>query len=212
MRKTESIDLLGISRKGRGRPRSLSARSAILRSSLDLVFEKGFGQVTIDEIALRAKVGKPTIYKYWPGKAAVVMDAFFEKIGPGVVFSSEGTALDSIHRQMLALAKVFRGKYGHLIRALLGQAQFDPELAHAFRERWTRPRREDGKRILAKAISRFEIRPDINMEIAIDALWGGMYYRLQVGHGPITDSYVDSLFSTVISGLRPNSSRRRNMS
>jgi AcrR family transcriptional regulator len=180
----------------------MSARAAIFQAALDLVMEKGFRYLTIEEIAARAKVGKPTIYKYWPSKAAVVMDAFFDRVGPGVAFRQNVSPLRSIHSQMRALADVFRGPYGELIRGLLGQAQFDPELARAFRARWTEPRREDGRRILEKAKLAGEIRSDADPEIAIDALWGGMYYRLQVGHGAITNAYIDALFETVISGLR----------
>jgi AcrR family transcriptional regulator len=190
----------------KGRPRSHEAHMAILKAALSEVHELGFRAVSIDSLSAKSGVAKTTIYRRWPNKAAVVMDAFFHEIGPGIAFVPCEKSVDSIQIQMQALAKAFRGKFGPLIKALLGEAQFDPELAEAFRDRWIAPRREAAKAVLRDAIRKEELRSNIDLDTTIDALYGGLYYRLLIGAGPLSQAYVDELFRHVMGGLRSRSS------
>jgi AcrR family transcriptional regulator len=187
----------------RGRPRSEKVHQAILVAALEEVFAVGFRALSIDGIAAKAGVGKTTIYRRWPNKAAVVMDAFLGHVGAGTDFPRTARAIDSIRTQMRAQAKAFRGKYGSLVKALLGEAQCDPELAEAFRERWTLPRRRLASQVIEEAIQQGDLRADINIETAIDALYGPIYYRLQMATGPISEAYVDGIFAHAIDGLHP---------
>jgi hypothetical protein len=100
------------------------------------------------------------------------------------------------------LAKAFRGRLGALVRALLAEAQFDPELAKAFRENWTLPRRRLVWAVLQKTIKQGEVRSDIDVEATIDALYAPIYYRLQMGTGPISEAYVDRVFEQAMDGMR----------
>jgi hypothetical protein len=130
------------------------------------------------------------------------MEAFLVKIGPGIAFPRNSSYVESIRLQMLALAKAFRGPFGAMIKALLGEAQFDAELAEAFRTRWIAPRREAAKDVLQSAIRNKELRSDVNLDQALDALYGWLYYRLMIGSGPISDACVREIFSAVLDGLR----------
>jgi AcrR family transcriptional regulator len=186
----------------RGRPRSDEAHQAILTAALEEVFAVGFRALGIDAIAARAGVGKATIYRRWPNKAAVVMDAFLAEVGPGTGFPPAPRAIDRIRMQMEAQSKAFRSKYGVLIKSLLGEAQFDPELAEAFRERWIMPRRRLAREVLVEAIQQGELRDDVDVEAAIDMLYAPIYYRLQIGTGPISEKYVDGILEQVMDGLR----------
>src|SRR6201995_1451816 len=124
-----------------GRPRSPKIHQAVLKAAADLGLAHGFRALTMDAIACAAGVGRMKVYPRWPNKAAIIMDAFVAKVDPGTLFVPAKTYKDSIRLQMRTMAKAFRGKDGTLIRALLAEAQFDPELAVALRERWTMPRR-----------------------------------------------------------------------
>jgi AcrR family transcriptional regulator len=188
----------------RGRPRSSEAHRAILDAALAEVLESGFRALGVDAIAARAGVAKTTIYRRWPNKAAVVMDAFLAEVGPGTGFPRAARAVDSIRMQMRAQARAFRSKYGRLIKALLGEAQFDPELAEAFRERWIMPRRRLARQVIEAAMEQGDLRADIDPEAAIDMLYAPIYYRLQIETGPISEAYVDGIFEQVIRGLRPS--------
>jgi len=176
---------------------------AILKAALDEVRELGFRAVSIDSISAKSGVAKTSIYRRWPNKAAVVMDAFFNEIGPGIAFPPRQKSLDIIQIQMRALAKAFRGRFGTLIRALLAEAQFDHELAEAFRERWVTPRRRIATAVIKDAVRKGELRADIDVETTIDALYGALYYRMLIGSGSLSEAYVDGVFHHVVNGLRP---------
>ena len=173
---------------------------------IDTVFEDlqkhGFRAVTVESISAKTGVAKTSIYRRWPNKAAMVMEAFLFRIGPGIEFPRKPSYVESIRLQMLALAKAFRGPFGAMIKALLGEAQFDADLAEAFRTRWIAPRREAAKEVLQSAIGNKELRPEVDLDQALDALYGGLYYRLMIGSGPLSNACVRGIFSAVMDGLR----------
>jgi len=182
------------------RPGQIEA--VIISTVFDELLENGFRAVTIESISAKTGIAKTSIYRRWPNKAAMVMEAFLFRIGPGIGFPSKSSYVESIRLQMLALAKAFRGPFGSMIKALLGEAQFDAELAEAFRTRWIAPRREAAKEVIQSAIKNKEIRPDVDLDQALDALYGWLYYRLMIGSGPLSDACVRGIFSAVLDGLR----------
>ena len=103
---------------------------------------------------------------------------------------------------MRAMARSFRGSDGAVVKALLAEAQFDPELAAAFHERWTSPRRKLARSVIDQAIRHKELRADVDPDDAIDLLYAPIYYRLQMGTGPLSDTYIDGIFDHVMRGLR----------
>jgi AcrR family transcriptional regulator len=186
----------------KGRPRSDRLHQAILKAAFNLVLKEGFRAVSVESIAAKTGVAKTTIYRRWPNKAAIVMDAFTMRVGSGSLFPRADSVVDSIRLQMRAMARSFRGTDGALVKALLAEAQFDPELASAFRERWTVPRRTLARSVIDRAIRQKELRADIDPEHAIDLLYGPIYYRLQMGTGPLSDTYIDGVLDQAMKGLR----------
>jgi len=184
-----------------GRPRNTSLHKKILKVALQQVFASGFREVSVESIAADAGVGKTTIYRRWPNKAAVIMDAFLLEVEPNTAFPAKERAIESLRAQMLSQAKVFRGKYGILIRALLGEAQLDADMRDAFRDRWITPRRRALKSVVEHAMAEGDFRRDIDPECAMDMLYAPIYYRLLIGSGPISDSFVNGLLDQVSRGL-----------
>ena len=184
-----------------GRPRSQKLHQAILKAAVDLVLTDGFRAVSMEAIAEKAGVGKMTIYRRWPNKAAIVMDAFVMRVDSDTLFSPGKSFTESIRLQMRTMAKAFRGKDGALIRALLAEAQFDPELATALRERWTMPRRRMAIKYFEEGVRQGALRPGIDPDAMIDILYAPLYYRLQMGTGPLSDAYVDEIFTHGMKGL-----------
>jgi AcrR family transcriptional regulator len=177
-----------------GRPRNAAARAGILRAALDLLQTKGFSALSVDAIAARAGVGKATIYRWWPNKAAVVMDAFLADTAPDMPFPDTGSTREDLRRQMRSVIRLFntpavRGPFV----ALIGASQHDPALAAALRERFVANRRDAAKAVLARGIERGELRPDLDLDVAIDALYGALYYRLLVSGQRLTPRYADTL-------------------
>lgn len=187
----------------RGRPRSEKLHQAILKAAVDLVLTVGFRAVSMEAIAEKAGVGRMTIYRRWPNKAAIVMDAFVKRVDAETLFTPANSFRESIRLQMRSMAKAFRGKDGALIRVLLAEAQFDPELANAFRERWTMPRRRMAIQYFEEGIRAGDLRRDIDPDAMIDLLYAPLYYRLQMGTGPLSNAYVDEIFVHGMRGLAP---------
>src|ERR1700730_12333972 len=132
------------------RPEEIEAM--IINTAFEELLEHGFRAVTIESISAKTGIAKTSIYRRWPNKAAMVMEAFLFRIGPGIEFPRKPRYVESIRLQMLALAKAFRGPFGSMIKALLGEAQFDGELGEAFWHRLIAPRREAAKEVLQSAI------------------------------------------------------------
>jgi AcrR family transcriptional regulator len=183
-----------------GRPRSQAAHNAVLKAALRLVTKRGFRSVSVNDIAAEAGVGKMTIYRHWPNKAALVMDALLALIGSETDFPVAGSAIESLRQQLGLQAAFFRGSQGNLIRSLVAEAQSDPELAVAFRERWLDPRRQGVRRIMKAAIVEGSLRSDLNIEAAIDLLYGSLYYRLLLGSGALDEHFIDAVYTQFLAG------------
>lgn len=186
----------------RGRPRNQDVHQAILKAALQLVSAHGFRDITVDQIAARAGVGKMSLYRRWPNKAAVVMDAFLELVGPRTDFPQGARALDSLQQQMRLQAQFFRSRYGRLIRSLLAEAQSDSELAQAFRDGWITPRRQGVMNVLQRAISEGDLRAAIDLETATDMLYAPLYYRLLLGTGKLDEAFIENVFRAFLNGYR----------
>lgn len=184
-----------------GRPRSERARRAILRAATDLLERDGFPAVTVEAIAARAGVSKATVYRWWPNKAAVVMDGFLSAVSSELPFPETGSARGDLTLHMRDLVGALGGNMGRTVAALMAESQHDPELAEALRSRWLSVRRAQIKGILEGGVERGELRDDLDLEVAVDALYGPIYYRLLVGHLPLEEGFADALAEHVFAGL-----------
>jgi AcrR family transcriptional regulator len=184
-----------------GRPRSERARRAILRAANELLESEGFAAVTVEAIAERAEVSKATVYRWWPNKAAVVMDGFLSTVSSEVPFPHTGCAQEDIRLHMRRLIEALGCKMGRTVAALIAEGQADPELAEALRSRWLSVRRAEVKEILEQGVARGQFREDLDPEVAVDSLYGPIYYRLLVGHAPLEEGFADALADHVFTGL-----------
>src|SRR5579862_5786068 len=190
-----------------GRPRSEQARQAILRSTLQLLGEKGFSDLSIEDVAGRAAVGKATVYRWWPNKGALIADAFANSTTRKLHFPDTGSVGRDISQQMRQLVKVFRGPRGRIVAAILAGGQSDKELISAFRERFLWPRRQEAYATLQRGIRRGELRKNIDMDLLLDSLYGPIYMRFLIRHDSLTPEFVDGLCGLVLSGARPRHAR-----
>ena len=184
-----------------GRPRSERAHRAILQAANELLESEGFASVTVEAIAERAGVSKATVYRWWPNRAAVVMDGFLSAVSSEVPFPHTGHAREDIRIHMRRLVEAFGGKMGRTVAALIAEGQADPELAEALRSRWLSVRRTEAKEILELGIERGELREDLDPEVAVDILYGPIYYRMLVGHAPLEEDFANALADHVFAGL-----------
>ena len=172
----------------------------MLQAALRLVTEHGFRAVSVNEIAAEAGVGKMTVYRHWPNKAALVMDALLVLVSRKTAFPESATALGRLRMQLDLQAAFFRSSRGNLIRFLIAEAQSDPELAAAFRDYWLDPRREGVRQIMRAAITEGSLRTDLDIEAAIDLLYGALYYRLLLGSGALDERFVEHAYQQFLIG------------
>lgn len=182
-----------------GRPRSASAAPKAMRAALDLALEGGLPHATVERVSAVSGVAKSTLYRRWPNAPAIVMDAFFDEVGPMIAYDAQLPIIESFCQSVGALVEALKGPRGQLLRELLGAAQADPDLREAFVERWIAPRRQLGQEAIEVAVARGELRPEVDPELALDLIYGAVYYHLTVSFSDIDQRFVATLVDRVLS-------------
>src|SRR5271166_5818159 len=184
-----------------GRPRSEESRQSILRSTLKLLKQDGgFPELSIEAIAADANVGKTTVYRWWPTKAALVADAFLASSDEELRFPNTGSVQKDMSLQMRRLIRIFRSKRGKVVAALLAGGQSDPELIEAFRERFLWPRRRQAYQTLQRGIDRGELPKGCNLDLLLDSLYGPIYMRFLIRHADLNEDFADEICGIVLNG------------
>jgi len=188
----------------RGRPRSELARQAILAAAAELLLSRGVTAVSMDEVAELAGVSKATIYRWWPSKETLALEALYEEWADP---EREPPDTGNLHADLLALllpwiVRVGDRPYGRIVGALLTEARTDPTFGAVYRERFVEPRRAKARTIFQRALARGEIPLGADAEAAIDLLYGALYHRLLHGHAPLTQEFAETVVGIVVAGLK----------
>ena len=182
----------------RGRPRDPRTRSAILAAARTLLARGGLTAVTIEAIAQKAGVSRPTIYRYWPNAPAVAMAAFLEATGAAAAARAPGNSLAALRQQLHALADAFAAPTGRSVAAMVAAAQSETELAKAFRNEFIARNRDATRGLLERCVTDGAIDAPGDMELTLDLIFGPLFYRLLMGHAPISRDFVDQLLDAVV--------------
>jgi AcrR family transcriptional regulator len=198
----------------RGRPRSTAARDAVLRAARQLLDDGGPGAVTIERVAERSGVSKPTIYRTWPNAQAVMMAALM--LAPATPVgrsprrrSTPGPRLRPVREHLRDLIRVFTSRTGRSVTLMLASAEAETELSKAFRHHVVLARREEGRRLLAAAITAGEVRADVQVDVVLDLLYGPVFARLLLGHAPLEEGLADAVVDHVLAGVGRKRTARR---
>jgi AcrR family transcriptional regulator len=185
----------------RGRPRSEKARRSIIKAAQALLADGGLGAVTMEAVAARAGVGKPTVYRWWPDRHAVAMAALMETELDKPVRSGGSSAIAALRAQLRAIAKRFATTTGRHVASMIAAAQTESELSKAFRNHFVLARRAEGKALLERAMQNREVRRDLDAEVALDLLYGPLFFRLLMGHAPLDEAFVDGVLDQALQGM-----------
>jgi AcrR family transcriptional regulator len=184
--------------------RSERARSAILESALTISRERGYEKTTIEAIAAGAGVGKQTIYRWWPSKGAVVVEALNEAIGSASEFPDSGDVREDLKAQMRSVSAALGGpELGATFRAVIAAAQSDPLIAEALPTLIIEPRVEACKRRLEGARQQGQLREDVDLDVVVELLYGPLYHRFVLHTFDIDDLQITRVVDYVFSGLSP---------
>lgn len=190
-----------IKSQSRGRPRSEESEEAILAATIQLLSEKPLRDISMEEIARKAGVGKATIYKWWPSKAYVALDAFLRKTNRMVPLPDTGSVRTDLLEQIRSLIVFYRSPAGQIMSQFVAESQTDKEFASLFRERFLKPRRATSGVIFDRGVERGEIDRNLNRELVLDMIYGPAIYRLIVRHAPLEDKLADEMVSILFGGL-----------
>lgn len=193
--------------KTRGRHRSLEAKSAILKATLDLLIRKPLRGVTADAIARRAGVSKATIYKWWPNKAQVALEAYLAKMTERVAVPDTGSAEVDFTIQLQSLTEFYTSPLGRLFCQFIAEGQSDPAFLALFRERFLYARRDAARVMLRRGVERKEICEEVDGELVLDLIYGPTIFRLLAGHGSLNDNESAAMVKAVFGGIKRSRTR-----
>src|SRR5689334_2264292 len=173
-------------RKGPGRPRSARADEAIVEAVLELLAEgHTFDALSIEAIAARAGVGKATIYRRWPNKEALVVDAVTALKGPVPPIAGESVR-DDLVTLLKGARKVSNQRAGKVTICLLPELHRN-EAMHGHYQKFIEPRRDVMRQVLQRGIETGELRPDIDVELTLLMLSGPMITQSMLRWNPNVD-------------------------
>lgn len=186
----------------RGRPRSIEAEAAILKATLHLLERRPLRKVTADAIARRARVSKATIYKWWPNKSLVALDAYLAGMTERVVMPNTGSAELDFTEQLKSVMEFYGSPLGRLFSQFIAEGQSDASFLALFRERFLFARRDAARVMWRRGVDRGEIREDIDGDMVLDLVYGPMIFRHLAGHGSVSSSESEALVKAIFSGIR----------
>lgn len=184
-----------------GRPRSEQARRAVLTATLELAAESGPAGLTMGGIAERAGVSKETLYRWWRSKTEVVLEALAHYGEESIPVPDTGSLATDLRAFMRATSKALDHRTRQLLRTLAAQSAADPSFADQVREEFIASRRAALAEVLGHAVERDELTP-ARAAIALDLVFGSLWYRLIFGVGPLDRGWADAV-AEAIAGSGP---------
>jgi AcrR family transcriptional regulator len=183
-----------------GRPRSEEAHRAILDATLELLVEVGYSALTVEGVASRAGVGKATIYRRWPSKLPLVMEAFGEL--PALEEADTGDLVTDLERMLRSYLRVFHSTpLGAVVPSLAGELPHNPELSELFAP-LVRSRRQPLIRALQRAVDRGEIPASTDLDLAADLIVGPIAVRIFFTRAKLHPRIVRPIVDLALDGIR----------
>ena len=187
----------------RGRPRSAEAEEAILRTALEILDDVGYGSFSIEAVAARAGVGRPTIYRRWPSKLELAIEAVI-RLAPPLKVTDTGDPLADFRRLVgVLLPDMSSSAAGRAIIAMASDPEVHGGLARHLDERYLRPRRAVFVDLLRRAADAGQIRPDLDFELLIDLVVGAALYRWLATGQPVNRQAARQIIDTVLDLAAP---------
>ncbi|MGE7432494.1 TetR/AcrR family transcriptional regulator [Kitasatospora sp. NPDC001175] len=187
--------------------RNERSRQAILTAAAELATELGYAKLTIEAIAARAGVGKQTIYRWWPSKGAVVFDAFLaanENEAGSLDLPDTGDLAADLRALLRPAAEQLADPaFERVGRAISAEIQLDPTLLREYRARLLGPLLEVTRDRLRSAQRAGQLAEDLDLDLAVDLVYGPLHYRWLLGTGPIDQAYADAMVEALLRALRP---------
>jgi AcrR family transcriptional regulator len=174
----------------------------VLGAADQLMERDGFARMSVDAIAQLAGVSKATIYRWWPNKAAIVMEALLTSTDPDFVVPETSNPEQDLIERVRRTLNLFRGPKARILTSLIAEAQFNPEVAEAYRLHLLGPRRVTVRTPIERMIAAGKLPANLDIDMAIDLLLGPLYQRLLLRHAPIDDDFERDYPPRAVAALR----------
>jgi len=184
-----------------GRPRSEKSHKAVMEATRKLLVQTSVQKLSIEAIAKKAGVGKTTIYRWWPNKSAVVMDAVLSQTNYNNTLATPRNAVEAVTTQLEKLARQLKGKNGRIVAEILGEAQSDPEGLKYFTQIFLQSRYDKLYSYIEGGKKTEEFSQDINTDIAIDIVLGPIFFRLISGQD-MDDDFIAEMTTLLLKALK----------
>jgi len=188
-------------KRNAGRPRCQAARESILSATVRLLRDTSVRELAIESIAREAGVGKATIYRWWPNKTEIVIDAFFSEAVPLTEFPNFASPSEAIQGQCARLVEVLSGPLGRVVAQVIGEGQSNREVLTKFRKKFPEHRRAEFALLFAQGVSAGEFNASIDVEVATALVYGPVWYRLLVDPQPLNADFAARLPRLAVAAL-----------
>lgn len=191
-----------------GRPKSAAARAAALQAARALIEEAGPNRLTVEAVAARAGVGKPTIYRHWANAQELAMAALMStRDATGGVDAKKTPPLVALERLLEDTARRLASREGRQTALMLASAEQDGELFKLFRNRVLLDGRRRAVALLEAAIEVGDLRADIDAGLAVDLVFGALFLRVLLRHAPLEPGFAAAALRLALDGARPRPAR-----
>ena len=133
------------------------------------------------------------------------MAALMEIGGGEVRTAPNSDPMRALKQQLFGIAALFESPTGRFVTSVLASGYGETEISKAFRSHFVQARREYGRALLQRAVDLGEIKPETDLDATVDQLYGAIFYRLLMGHAPVSKQFIATLFEQVMLGVRPAS-------
>ncbi|MGA5454236.1 TetR/AcrR family transcriptional regulator C-terminal ligand-binding domain-containing protein [Streptomyces umbrinus] len=192
-------------RRGRGRRPAAEVRAGVLAAAGHILLTEGLRAVTFDRVATEAGSSKMTLYKWWPSPGALAAEAYFTHSSRTLQFPDTGDIRTDLITQLSSFIRWLTDEdTAKPVSELIGAAQMDPDLAHAWSHSYALPRRELARVRMRTAQEQGQLRQDTDLDILVDQLWGACYHRLLVLKVPFDDALAERLVDQALHGATPH--------
>jgi AcrR family transcriptional regulator len=187
-------------RRRPGRPRDRDIDAAVLRTTLGVLSEVGYGRLTLEEVARQAGTTKPAIYRRWPNRQRLVLAALGPRLGR-LRAPETGCTLCDLDECLKVFVAAFRRMPADVLGALYADCAGDPELRTAFMAELFEPPRAAVRETLDRAHARDELRDDVDRELVLDLIGSLVHYRALFGHAATSDVEVERAVEVLLQGI-----------
>jgi AcrR family transcriptional regulator len=174
----------------------------VLDAAYAILLETGLASFSIENVALRSGISRPTIYRWWPAKGPLAIESFLDAFKPQLAYRRSGDAAADLHALVASLARALAGPAGRVAASVMAQAQGDPETRLMFVQQFSEPLRQESTILLRGGLEQGQFRSDLDIARLLDAAVGAIYMRLLLGQS-LDPAWARDLTDTLLKGCLP---------